>query len=185
MIKKYYQSLLSVRYSFALITPALVIFFLAFRGRSKPDALYKYGIYFTTAVLLVVMFFYYRSKIRIYKGLKNIKDLEEYEKGGMLKDSYLLEDRILTIDKKFNIHEYPTTDINGILVTELKNGCARIECVKNTGDFSFEADSMLQAEHFAAYIKRRNPNAVIGGVKPAGKGFLKEFGAEYTPENRK
>ena len=179
MIKKYYQSLLSIRYSFALITPALVIFFLAFRGSSRPDALYRYGTYFTTALLLTVMFFYYRSKIRIYQGLKKVRDPEEFEKGGMLKDSYLLEDRILTIDKHFFIHEYPTTDINGILVTQLKNGGARIECVRIGGDFSFEADSMVQAQHFAAYIRRKNPNAVIGGVDPAGKGFLKEFGADY------
>lgn len=179
MIKRYYQSLLSIRYSFLLVAPALVIFFLAFRMSSHDSTALHYGMYAAMAVLLVVMYFYYSSKIRIYKGLKAVEHIEEFERGGMLKDSYLCENRILTIDKKFNVREYSTNGITAMDVQELRNGCARITCTKEEGSFVFDADSMEQAKHFAAYVLRKNAQAEIHGVTPSGKGFLKEFGAGY------
>lgn len=179
MIKKYYQSLLSVRYSFLLVTPALIIFFLAFRYTSAQDPKLRTGIYIATAVLLVVMFFYYSGKYRISSGLKKIRNPEEYEKGGMLGNCYLLEDRILTISKKFEIREYKTDGITEMSVQKERNGKAVITC-RGTEDFSFEADSLKQAQHFAAYLKRKNPDTALQDIQPAGTGLLKEFGAEYV-----
>lgn len=181
MIKRYYQSLLSIRYSFLLVAPSLVIFFLAFRMRSGADTKLKWGMYIATAILIVVMALYYTSKFRINKGLKTVQNKEEFERGGMMKDTYIAEDRILTIDKKFNVREYSTKGITGVGVKELRNGCAMITCTKEDGVFAFEADSMEQAKHFAAYAQRKNPHVLLTGISPKGKGYLKEFGAGYEP----
>lgn len=154
----------------------MLVFAFAFIYTNKHTLQTKILLGIAAAVLAVIMFFYYRNKIRISKALKNIAHLPEYEDGGMVCHSYILEDRML-VCYQFKIQEHKTTGIKSIQYQEGKHGKALLVLSTAEGTIHLESDSRDQARHFAAFIEKHNPNVEMIDIKPLGNGTLKELGA--------
>jgi len=179
MIKKYYQSLLSLKYSFPMTAMALIVFAFAWASTNREESWLKTGMTIAFVIELVIMIFYYKGKFSISKQLKAVNNLDEFEKGGMVRDSYLLDDRMLVYDQG-KIEEHPSTGFTKASTKENKYGRYPFTLTKEDGtSISLETDSKEQAQHFAAYLKKHNPAIELEGIIPAGTGSLKEFGADY------
>lgn len=164
-----------MKYVYFMFGIPLLIFTVAFIETRKKLVVFKYMMMVLAALLAVVLFFYYRDKLNISKQLKNIKDIYEYERGGVVDRSWILEDRILCC-KDLDIHEVITKDIKEVHVENDKKGKVLLH-LKTDQEIDMTALSKEEAERLVAYIKRKNPNAILNGIEPKGKGTLQELGA--------
>lgn len=175
MVKRFYYGLISLYFSFFLTGLPLVIFILAFARQKNPKPELLYGMTACTVLLAVTMFFYYSNKYKVYRSLKNIENPEEYEKGGMLDRSYILEDRMLA-GYGFSVAEYKTAGIEKMTAEE--KGRKLVLTLEGTeGIFKVNVLDRSEGERFAAFIKRKNPDVILEGIEPKGNGTLKELGA--------
>ncbi len=175
MIKRFYYGLISLYYSFFLTGLPLVIFILAFARQKNPRPALKYGMIAATVLLAVIMFFYYSKKIGVSRSLKKVENIEEYQNGGMLDRSYILEDRMLA-GYGLTVTEHKTTGIR-LLKAEDQGRRLILTLDGEEGEFKVNALDRSEAERFAAFIKRKNPDVVLEGIEPKGSGSLKELGA--------
>ncbi len=164
-----------MKYVYFMFGIPLLIFTVAFIETRKKLVVFKYMMMVLAALLAVVLFFYYKDKLKISKQLKDIKDIYEYERGGVVDRSWILEDRILCC-KDLDIHEVITKDIKEVHVENDKKGKVLLH-LKTDQEVDMTALSKEEAERFAAYIKRKNPNVILNGIEPKGKGTLQELGA--------
>ena len=164
-----------MKYVYFMFGIPLLIFTVAFIETRKKLVVFKYMMMVLAALLTVVLFFYYRDKLKISKQLKNIKNIYEYERGGVVDRSWVLENRILCC-KDLEIHELITTDIKEVYVESDKKGKVLLH-LKTEQEIDMTALSKEEAERFVAYIKRKNPNVILHGIEPKGKGTLQELGA--------
>lgn len=185
MVKKYYDSVIAMRYNFQLIVPALIIFAMSFAA-SKNGGMTsaQNGVTWIAFVILAVsLVFYLREKRLVSKALKKVDNIEEYEKGGMVNKSYVLSDRMLIWQNRTTILEKPTKGITHMACEEGSHGVVTIRLQSSAGDYSFPALDMDEANRFAMFLKRKNPDITFGpGIKPKGKGFLKELGSVKEEE---
>ena len=176
MVKRYYYGLISLRYVYFMFGLPMVIFVLAFMmTKRKNPALYVLmGI---CAVLLgIVLIFYYKNKYRIWHTLKKVNNLEEYATGGMVDRSYILEDRMLAC-AGLNVQEHRTDGIQSLEMKEGKHGSVLLNVHSSEGDYDMSASSVKEAQRFAAFLQRKNPDIHLINIEPAGKGTLHELGA--------
>lgn len=178
MTKRFYQSLISYRYSFGLTLPAILIFVLAFIRNDKNISRVRPLMIILTIILAIMTFLYYKKKFACAKVFKNIQNPDEYyEHGGMAHHSMFLEDRMLVCEN-LQVTERPVTGIERIAYADGKNGKCFLYVTQ--GDtFTIECDFPKQARRVAAFFKRKNPDMRIDGITPEGTGSLKELGAEY------
>lgn len=172
MIKRYYQGLLSIRYSALLVGGALLVFLCAFLDIKHPDTFYKYLLIISAVILLFIMFIYYSNKIRIYKDIKAIDNIDRYLDAKMIGTSFILEDT-LVIGNKEGIKEYKNADITSITTVENRKPTILIKALDN--NFLMEANSLEELEKFAAFIKRKNPDVELNGLEAKGSGLLKDL----------
>ncbi len=175
MIKRYYQGLLSLYFSGPMTMLAVFVFAAAFADTRKPEWNLKWLIGVLAAILAVVMFFYYKNKLSVSKTLRNVKNLDEYEKGGMLDRSFILEDRMLA-GIGLKVSEHSTLNIKS-LTAETKGRKVILHMEGENDSFDAQAIDRGEAERFAAYLQQRNPGIVLNNIEPKGNGTLKELGA--------
>ena len=175
MVKKFYLGLISLQYSFILVALPIIIFFLAFSQMRNPALNYRLPMIIVTVILAIVMFFYYKAKIGITMTLRKVKNIDAYEEGGMLDRSYILEDRMLA-GYKLGVVERKTTGIHK-LQAEHKGRKVILHMDGEEGTFDAIAIDQNEAERFAAFMKRKNPEIVLENIETRGTGTLKELGA--------
>ena len=95
MIKKYYQSLNSLLYGPFMTPLVFLVFALAFFYEKKGIQELRYAMMVGTAILGVILVMYYTKKFKIARALKSIRNIEEYEKGGVIDRSWILNDRMI------------------------------------------------------------------------------------------
>lgn len=176
MLKKYYQSLVSMKYVYFMFGLPLLIFVLAFIETRKKAPILRQGMIVLAIVLAIVMFFYYRDKLKVLKQLKTITNLEEYEKGGVVDQSWILEDRILCCHN-FNIQEVSSTSINKVVRSTDQNRKVVLLLYTNEKEVEMSALDQEEASRFVSFVKRKNPSVVLEGIEPKGSGTLQELGA--------
>lgn len=175
MVKKFYYGLISLRYSFIMVALPIIIFFMAFSETRNPEKSFRVPMMIVTLLLLIVMFFYYKAKFGVSSALKKVEDIDEYEEGGMLDHSYVLEDRMLA-GTGLKVVERKTTGIRRMTV-EQKGRRVIIHLDGEEGMFDADAIDMQEAQRFAAFLQRKNPEIILENVQPSGHGTLKELGA--------
>ena len=95
MVKRYFQSFISMKYVFVLPGLALGVFVCTFLYTSSHNELLRYiGIGFGL-VLFAVMVFYYREKFTVNHQLKQVKDLEKFSDAVMIGQAFFLDERML------------------------------------------------------------------------------------------
>lgn len=176
MVKRFYYGLISLRYVYFMIGLPMVIFVLAFMLTKKRTAGLFYAMGIFAVILAVVMFFYYKNKLHMHKVLKGINNIEEYGSGGMVDRSYILEDRMLTC-MSLDVRESRTDDIHSLSMEEGKHGNVILHYEDSNGSHDMSALSKEEAERFAAFLKRKNPDMILHNIVPKGNGTLKELGA--------
>lgn len=176
MVKRFYQGLVSLYFSTPLTMLALFVFVAAFIDNMKPEWNLKPVMGGIALVLAVVMFFYYKNKISISRGLKKVQDIEAYEKGGMLDRSFVLEDRMLA-GIGFQVSEHSTRNIRS-LTAEPKGRKVILHVEGENDSFDVQAIDHYEAERFAAYLLRNNPDIILNNIETRGEGTLKELGAK-------
>ncbi len=163
-----------MKYVYFMFGIPLLIFTVAFIETRKKLVVFKYMMMVLAALLAVVLFFYYRDKLKISKQLKNIDDIQAYERGGVVDRSWILENRILCC-KDLEIHEVISKDVKEVRIQENKKTLIHLKT--NENEVVMSALSKEEAQRFVAYIKRKNPNVILNGIEPKGKGTLQELGA--------
>ena len=78
MLKRYYYSVISLKYSFLLMALAMAIFALSFITITGRANLRIYVI-ITAVMLALILCRYYYLKLRISKQIKKIQNISEYE----------------------------------------------------------------------------------------------------------
>lgn len=176
MVKRYYYGLISLRYVYLMFGLPMIIFVLAFiQAKRRNPALYALMV--VCAVLLgVVLIFYYKNKYRIWRTLKKVNNLEDYASGGMVDRSYILEDRMLAC-AGLNVQERRTDDIQSLEYREGKHGSVLLHIESAEGSYDMSAISKSEAQRFAAFLQRKNPEIRLMNIDPSGKGTLQELGA--------
>ena len=176
MVKRYYQGLLSLYFSGPMTMLAFIVFAIAFINNRKPEWNMIPALAVAAVVLAVVMFFYYKNKLGISKTLHHVENIQEYEKGGMLDRSFVLEDRILA-GIGLKVSEHSTLNLQSASATE--KGRKVILHIEGKDDsFDVQTIDRAEAERFAAYLRKNNPQIVLNGIEPKGNGTLKELSAE-------
>lgn len=150
-----------------------IIFAFIFTYQNTGETWAKYASLCSTILLGIIMFFYYRNKFRIYRTLKKIQNLEAYEKGGVVHQSWILEDRMI-VCYRLQLTEISTTDIQKMLVDNLPHGKYKI--ILN-GKYVLLCKDGHEVKRFAAYLQKRNPTIELVNVEPMGNGSLNELGA--------
>ena len=175
MAKRFYMNRLAIVFSTPMTLLALAVFSFAWLKNKNGDPKMTVAMAVTAAVLLIVMFFYYRYKFRISSVIRHCGNVNEYEKGGMLERSFILEDRMLA-GCGLNVSEQKTDDIRQ-MVLEDKGRRIILHLTNPSGTFDMQAIDKDEAERFAAFIKRKNPAVILTNVTPKGNGTLRELGA--------
>lgn len=176
MVKKFYYGLVSLKYVYFMFGIPLVIFTIAFIGSGSNKPIFKILIGICAVILATVMVFYYRDKLRIGHIVKNVRNVNEYLSGGMVDRSYILEDRMLGC-ADLNLKEVSTTGIRKLEKTDEKHGKPYMTLYYDNDTCVISAISMEEAQRFAAFIQRRNPDVELVGITVKGNGTLKELGA--------
>lgn len=176
MIKKFYYSLVSMKYVYFMFGIPLLIFTVAFIETRKKLEVFRYIMMFLAALLGIVLFFYYKDKMKVSKQLKNVKDINEYERGGVVDRSWILEDRVLCC-RDLEIKEVVSNTVDEVDVEMDTKGKTVIHLHCKNAVVDMTALSQEEAERFVAYLKRKNPNVILNGVQPKGNGTLQELGA--------
>lgn len=176
MIKKFYYSLVSMKYVYFMFGIPLLIFTVAFIETRKKLEVFRYIMMFLAVLLGIVLFFYYRDKMKISKQLKNVDDINKYERGGVVDRSWVLEDRVLCC-KDLTVCEVISKDVDEVSVEMDTRGKTILHLHVKDQLVDMSALSKEEAERFVAYLKRKNPNVILNGVEPKGNGTLKELGA--------
>lgn len=176
MIKKYYHSLVSMKYVYFMFSLPLMIFIVAFIEQRKKAEWMRYVMIVLAILLAIVMFFYYKDKLKVSKQLKNIANLSEYEKGGVVDRTWVLEDRMLCC-KDFVIHEVNTKDINNVTLLPSEKGKTILKLSTNNTDVEMSALDIQEAQRLVAFLKRKNPNLKMENIEAKGNGTLEELGA--------
>ncbi|MCR5795405.1 MAG: hypothetical protein K6G61_08725 [Solobacterium sp.] len=176
MIKRFYYGLLGLRYSYGLTGLSLIIMVIAFIKTRKSAPVVDYLLYITAAALAILMFFYYKAKWNIRSQLKQISDLKAFEKGGMVDESYILEDRMLVYRNR-KIMERPVKGITKMEVINAPRGRLLLRITDQEMTYEMGSFGRPEAERFAAFLKRRNPEMEFVNITPKGAGTLKELGA--------
>ena len=175
MVKKFYYGLVSLKYAYAMFGIPLVIFTIAFIETKSHNPVFKIFMGICAVILAVVMVFYYRDKVRIGKTVKAVKDVNAYLSGGMVDRTYILEEDagMCRSGSERNVYyrcENTGTDGEKTWQTYMKLTYDSDVC-------TVSAISMEEAQRFAAFIQRKNPDVQISGIEPKGNGTLKELGA--------
>jgi hypothetical protein len=178
MIRKFYQSVNTVMFVVPMTALAFLVFVEAFLMTMGKAVSTLYTLLIITAVLLaIVMAFYYYNKFKILKELKNIPDLKEYEEGGMVDRTYVLEDRML-VGCGIHIEEVHPKDLVGAVMEEKAHGKYVMHLKDQTHFIDMSLLDKDEGERIAAYLKRINPSIALTNVEPKGTGTLKELGAD-------
>ncbi len=176
MVKKFYYGLVSLKYSYFMFGIPLIIFMIAFMMTKKKTPGLKIAIGICAIALLLILVIYYRDKHRVRKALKEVKNIEEYETGGMMDCTYILKTRILACyDLKVQevyIKNIQILEKDG----ETKKGRIVLKAETTEGDVRMSARSMEEAQRFVAFLKHENSNVELKNITPRGKGTLKELG---------
>lgn len=178
MVKRYYMSRLALVFSMPMTLMALAVFAVAWMQNKNQSQSLKIVMFVLAVLLMIIMFFYYRNKFRINSVLRKAKDVNEYEKGGMLERSFILEDRMLA-GCGLQVTEQKTTGIRQMDLEE-KGHRLILHLSNEEGSFDAQVIDRDEAGRFAAFIKRKNPGVVLNNIEPKGKGTLEELGAGIT-----
>ncbi len=165
-----------MKYVYFMFGIPLLIFTVAFIETRKKLVVFKYMMMVLAALLAVVLFFYYKDKLKVSKQLKDIQNIQEYERGGVVDRSWVLENRILCC-KDLEIQEVVSKDIQEVNIDSDKKGKTCIHLKLHDKQVNMTALSKEEAERFIAYIQRKNPSVILNGIEPKGKGTLQELGA--------
>ena len=178
MVKKYYQPLIAMIFAIPMTSLAFLIFIEAFFMTSgKAEHTFYVLIVITALLLVIVMAFYYGSRIKLYKQLKNVDDLHAYEEGGMIDRTYVLEDRML-VGCGLHVEEVETDQLVGAVLEEKKHGKYVMHLKDTTHFIDMSLMDLEEGQRIAAYLKRVNPSVVLTNVEPKGTGTLRELGAD-------
>lgn len=177
MVNKYYQSLNALHFSMPMTTLAILIFAQAYLlTEGKAPSKIKITMILTAIVLVILMFFYYRNKLKIRKALKNVQNIKEYEQGGMVNRSYILEQRLLACNG-LDIQEVQTKDVKELSLEEKNHGKYYLHLHCNDKIVIMSLLDKEDGQKVASYFQKRNPNIVLTNIQPKGNGTLKELGA--------
>jgi len=175
MVKRYYTSRIALVFSAPVTLLAFSVFIVAWFDNKNTTAKLKPVMIVLAVLLGIVMFFYYRNKIRLSSALRKVEKVDEYEKGGMLERSFILEDRMLA-GCGLRVKELKTT---GVKQLELEDKGHRLilHITNNEGVYDAQVIDRNEAERFAAFMQRKNPGIILKNIEPKGNGTLKELGA--------
>ena len=176
MVKKFYYGLVSLKYAYAMFGIPLVIFTIAFIETKSHNPVFKIFMCICAVILAAVMVFYYRDKLRISRTIKAVKDVNTYLSGGMVDRTYILEDRMLAC-ADLDLKEMSTAGVKILEMVQEKHGKPYMKLTYESDVCTVSAISMEEAQRFAAFIQRKNPDIRISGIEPKGNGTLKELGA--------
>ncbi len=174
MVKRFYSGLLAMYFSAPMTILAFAEFAVAFLDNRNPDRNLKPLMLGIAAVLAAVMFFYYKNKLAIARSLHHVQNIQEYDRGGALDRSFILEDRMIA-GCGFHCEEQKTEGIQKLEASE-KGRKMILELTGKQGTFKVMTIDRDEAERFAAFIKRKNPACVLN-IEPKGNGTLQELGA--------
>ena len=76
-----------------------------------------------------------------------------------------------------NLKEMSTTGVKTLELMEEKHGKPYMNLTYDSDVCTVTAISMEEAQRFAAFIQKKNPDVQISGIEPKGNGTLKELGA--------
>lgn len=172
MIKRYYQGLLSMKYSPLLVGGALLVFLCAFLDIKHPDSFYKYLLMVSAVVLFFIMYLYYTKKIKIHKDIKEIKDIDRYLDAKIIGTSFILEDTML-VNGKEGIKELNTNSITRITKVENRKPTINLQTVD--ASYDLEATTLEELEKLTAFLKRKSSNVELNGIDGKGSGLLKDL----------
>ena len=176
MIKKFYYGLVSLKYVYFMFGIPLVVFVIAFLETKVHNPMLKVGMGICAVILAVVLFFYYRDKLRISKILKSVNNVSEYLKGGMVDRTYILEERMLAC-ADLNLKEVKTTGIQKLEKVDERKGKPYLQLSYENEKVTVSAISNEEAQRFAAFIQRKNASVQLVNIETKGSGTLKERGA--------
>jgi cell division protein FtsW (lipid II flippase) len=175
MIKRYYRSLITLKFAAVQTIAAFLVFIFAFMTfRTGNRAVYWLAVA-CGIVLIAIMVYTQIAKAKMSSQLKPVEHLNQYyDEGAVLGRSFFLEDRMLLCTDQMKIRERKTDDCTSMKVVPAKKEKYDV----TLDDMTISVDNHLQAKRLAAFLKRKNPAVKIDGVKPDGSGTLKELGAE-------
>ena len=176
MIKKYYQSLNSLYIGTPMTMIAFLVFAFAFIHMEKNLSWAYPCMIITTAVLAACMFVYYFNKMRISNVMRHVENPAEYEKGGVVDRTWIIEERMIAC-LGLKIQERKTTGIRRMVLEEKNHGNVLLHITDTEGTYTISAKGTDEASRFAAFLKRKNPDIELENVVPRGDGTLKELGA--------
>ncbi|MBQ9327553.1 MAG: hypothetical protein IJ225_03345 [Solobacterium sp.] len=171
MVKRYIQSFISMKYVLVLPMLALMVFVSAFLYTMSGKEVFRLiGLLFGV-ILAVVMFFYYREKIRASRSLKRVENLSDYSDAIMIGQAFFLEDRMLGYHKGM-VRELHYPEVTNISFTELNGGKLFLNLDTAGGVLPVEMSIKDQARRVAEFLVVRSPDAKVEGIDPYGEGTL-------------
>ncbi len=175
MIKKYYYALISMKYAFFMFGLPVLVFVLAFLETKMKFSGFHYLMMVLAILLFIVLFFYYKDKMKVSKQLKKVSNLVEYSYGGVVDRSWILENRMLCC-KDLEIHEVLPEKVSAVKEETIKNKVI-LHLYVDEKIVDMSALSEEEAQRFCAFLKRKNPDIALHGIEIKGKGTLQELGA--------
>ena len=174
MLKRYYYSVISLKYSFLLMALAMAIFALSFITITGRANLRIYVI-ITAVMLALILCRYYYLKLRISKQIKKIQNISEYENSSIeFENTFFLEERMLTYGKKGIIE----SDYHNVIKLQdkgKKNGTAVLSMQVDDETVNIRTVTALQAQFLAAFLQKKNPRIILEGIEPSGSGTFQSI----------
>lgn len=160
-----------MKYACFMFGLPMIIFILAYVDVKKHISSIQYIMAGFTLALVIVMYFYFKDRIKVLKALKEIKDIEEYERGGIIDHSRILQDRILCFNK-LEIHE---VSFNTLKSVEMDSDQLVLHLKSEEQITDMSVRDKEEAERLCAFIQREYPDVSFENIQPKGKGTLKDL----------
>ena len=119
---------------------------------------------------------YYTKKFKISRALKSIHNIEEYEKGGVIDRSWILNDRMIACIG-LDVHEESTMDIQVMKVEEGAHGKLTIYLTNKEKPSHLAAEIKAKREDLQDTYKRETQISKLENIQPEGNGTLQDLGA--------
>ena len=178
MVKKFYKSCITLKFSVPMTLSAMLVFVFAFfTFQTGNKVIYACGLISSFILIAVLLLVQYKKHL-VSSQLKGIKQIDSYyNEGAMIGRSFFLEERALLCDTNLEIREYTETGFTEMSVKARPKDQQEITLKRKEETIVIMADNLLQAQRLAAFLQHKNPGMILNHVETDGTGTLKELGA--------
>lgn len=172
MLKKSIDAFIALRYilvEFGLCVTILLCSFIY--GRTGADWL-RYVLMVGSFGIVVIIALYFKDKAHVKKKMAEIKKKSDYDRSIIFGSVFFLENRFLAYARG-DIFESDYKNLTDAQLITGKRGKQAVVLTVDGRQYEAQVSTPQQAERLAAFLRVKNPEIALHGLKTKGNGAFR------------